>query len=214
MRLKINKPVIWDEFTAYLYGYILGDGCMYSPVSPISNPTYGQLCIDSCDLQIIEDLRDRLDLNMRIIVNEGRKANWNTSYRIVFTSKEWYSLFKALGITPNRSNNESSIEFPSSCLNHFIRGLFDSDGCISVLNKDNGTIRVTYAIYGHDSYIRRIQDIIPINGKYLTNVNKSTISSFVITKGVDTLKFYEWIYKDATIMMKRKLDKFTKPTIF
>lgn len=53
-----------------------------------------------------------------------------------------------------------------------------------------------------------------IPGKYHTNVNKSTISSFVIAKGSDVIKFNEWLYKDATIMMKRKIDKFTKPTIF
>ena len=108
-----------------------------------------------------------------------------------------------LGIKPRKSTEPSNIDYVwiGRNFNHFIRGLIDSDGCIC--RKKNS---LYIEIAGHESYIKQISDMMPEQwGVYKND------SIFVIAKrgnSKDKLAFYSYLYKDATIWLQRKRDKY------
>ena len=108
-----------------------------------------------------------------------------------------------LGIKPRKSTEPSNIDYAwiGHNFNHFIRGLIDSDGCIC--RKKNS---LYIEIAGHESYIKQISDMMPEQwGVYKND------SIFVIAKrgnSKDKLAFYSYLYKDATIWLQRKRDKY------
>lgn len=106
-------------------------------------------------------------------------------------------------ITPHKSNRERISEnIPEKYLNHFIRGMFDGDGSVFI---SDGYLRVSY--YGSHEICQQLIDLFGFKNKVY---DKETISFISFQKKESVKKFYDFIYKDATIYMKRKKEKFDK----
>ena len=92
---------------------------------------------------------------------------------------------------------------------HYIRGLFDGDGSVCKANK-NGT-RITICTTASQMMVNDITEYIKkeldIDVKYGYSKDKN-ITNVCIYKQNDVEKFYNWIYKNATIYLNRKYNKF------
>ena len=94
-------------------------------------------------------------------------------------------------------------------MSHFIRGLFDGDGCIceSKRKKHINTIRCDFTI-GCEEFMLQLREYlynVGINSYVLKEENKPYR---LIIGGLNNCnKFLEYIYKDATVMLDRKFAK-------
>lgn len=97
---------------------------------------------------------------------------------------------------------------------HFIRGYFDGDGCITGKISDEIS-RLEISIVSNKKLLDGIQDIMVNNcGFTKTMYNKrhkekdDEIYTLIYGGPKNIFMFYKWIYKDATIFMDRKKEKF------
>lgn len=180
----LRDPILWDEFTSYFFGYFLGDGCITKR---------GQLYLVSKDYDIISKINGILS-NNSLVIHSRKPSNGCEQYRLIFTSKIWLDFFTSLGIVPNKSNVPISIEVPDlPYLYHFVRGLFDSDGCVSVGK------RIQVDICG-GSYIQDLFLCYNIGKLY----RRKSLYVWRIIKQDELVRFYYLIYKDSSIFLKRK----------
>lgn len=200
---KVVNPVLWDELTAYLYGLILADGSMGKPRN---GKPYGSIEVQMTDKSLIEGLKEKLGL---IYKSQEIHRDNSILYRLRFTSSEWYRVLFELGLRPNKSYKDLSLTLPSdSCINHFIRGLFDGDGSIHYTDRYGGLCG-TFQIYGRKNHIEQIQDSIPVDFSTTDRVTKCSIIRMLSVRKLESLRIlYEWLYRDSTIFLDRKKLKF------
>lgn len=87
-------------------------------------------------------------------------------------------------------------------MNHFIRGYFDGDGCIhKIKNTPNSFI---ISIVSNNNFIEDIQKYLRI-GYVREHKNYSILEIYKID---DIKKFRDFIYKNSTIYLERKKEKF------
>lgn len=192
----VYNPFISSTPTsAYLLGYILGDGNIN-----VRRDNYYTVNIASKDYTHIRQMACIFGGNINITKNtKGAFTCWSIN---IVDQAVCHSLLE-LGIKPRKSTEPSNIDYAwIGCnFNHFIRGLIDSDGCIC--RKKNS---LYIEIAGHESYIKQISDMMPASWGIYKNDN-----IFVIAKrgnSKDKLDFYSYLYKDATIWLQRKRDKY------
>ncbi len=149
----------------------------------------------------------------RPIAYNIRNTNWKGSF---FNSKNTYTLsitnknicdnLQNLGCKKAKTFITVFPDIPENLYSHFIRGYFDGDGCIHI-SKNN---RPEWSIIGTKDFISRIQTI--INTTLLLKYNKLYIKDRLVYlkygSKKDVKKLETWLYKDATIFMERKYNKF------
>lgn len=194
-----------NERKAYWLGFLYADGC-------VSIGIRGQihiiLILHPKDQYIIEEFIRDLESNR--VVKYSKEGYASLRFGCTKMGKD---LIK-LGCVPKKSN---ILKFPSKdivpdyLLNHFIRGYMDGDGCISTytrLRKNKKTPNVvceikfigTYdMLYGIKKFFKSDKDVL---------INKHSPKSCQISfAGKKYKKYVDLLYKDATIYLKRKKEK-------
>ena len=142
-----------------------------------------------------------------------RKESHKNSYRFYASSKYLSNRLSELGIGQNKA---FTIRFPKleqDLIPHFIRGFFDGDGCISVYLLKNKYQSCSFSITSNKDFLEKIQEIL-IEQLQLTKTKLgrdsrgNNINSLVYGGKQNCLKIRDWLYKDATIYLQRKYDKF------
>lgn len=192
---SFNPFELSTQTSAYLLGYILGDNSM-----TIDDYNHYRLVISSTDYNHVKQIANVFSCNLETFTHTINNTScWSIN---IVDQAVCHSLLE-LGIKPRKSTEPSTIDYAwIGCnFNHFIRGLIDSDGCIC--RKKNS---LYIEIAGHESYIKQISDMMPASWGIYKNDN-----IFVIAKrgnSKDKLDFYSYLYKDATIWLQRKRDKY------
>jgi len=126
----------------------------------------------------------------------GYKSGWEVKLY------DWDIVEKlmGLGIRPNKSKEGCLIE--SEFNNHLLRGLFDSDGCVTYMNGRKG-LRVQIA--GHPLYMEQIRKSYDFMWKVSFMGKLEIVSLFTQD---EVVKFYKFIYSEASIFMNRKRSRF------
>ena len=192
---SLNPFELSTPTSAYLLGYILGDNSMI-----IDDYNNYKLVISSPDYNHVKQIANIFGSNLETVTHTlNDTPYWSIN---IVDQAVCHSLLE-LGIKPRKSTEPSNIDYAwIGCnFNHFIRGLIDSDGCIC--RKKNS---LYIEIAGHESYIKQISDMMPESWGIYKNDN-----IFVIAKrgnSKDKLDFYSYLYKDATIWLQRKRDKY------
>lgn len=136
----------WSPEMAYVLGFLYADGDI-EDVRKSSRTQY--ITFASVDKEILESVKKALgsqhNLNYRaprkITYQNGKEYESSGIYRLRIGSKKMFDDLIKLGLTPRKS---LTIKFPKSipgdCLNHFVRGYFDGDGCV-YLQKAKGVTK-------------------------------------------------------------------------
>jgi intein/homing endonuclease len=127
----------------------------------------------------------------------------------VMDQKLWNDLNNK-GCTPNKSLilkfPDLSIFKDESLVRHFIRGYFDGDGCVSWTRKDRKT--PSAVIIGTEDFLKGVEKCFGEKAYICHKKDKSAeVFRFNLTD-VKAFRFLDFIYKDATIYLDRKYNRY------
>ena len=192
------------EDKAYFLGFLYADG----NVSKVKNAI--SLEIQERDKPILELFAKFSENTKPFYFRKRNNENWSALYTFHISSKYMKNTLFNYGLTPNKS---LVLKFPKyindDLIQHFIRGYFDGDGCISYGNS-NKSLR--FSVTGTLNFISTIQKI--LMEKCNLNENKihtqGTIFTLEYSGNIQVIRIKDYLYKGATIFLERKFNKFTK----
>lgn len=208
---------------AYILGLLYSDGCISN--SKGSYILFGQ---SESNKDIVYKVNKILESEYPIHkILRGSKY----FYYINLCSDKMFNDLLKFGLEPHKSLTvKFPKEIPDNLLSHFIRGLFDGDGCVwngkrkEMIVKDPKSstglrkrivhnVKFTYT--GNFDFVNSLQDILV--DKLGFKKTKLNFSKAKLTKHICTMeysgrrqlkKFYDFIYKDSTIHGDTKKLKF------
>ena len=167
------------------------------------------------NLKILELLQNELKISHNLIYHSVDKDG-NGKYTLKFSNKKVLSDLNKNGVFTCKSLNMNDIPYNinNELFNHFIRGYFDGDGTICTYY-DSYDKRQRYCLemLGTPQFLTKIQKIIcsecNIKETKLHNVNRIKGLTRISHRGIKNLiKIREYLYKDATIYLTYKHDRF------
>lgn len=196
------------EAKAYFVGLILADGS-------VGNKGRFSICLKSNDKYILELLKNLISPSSKI-----KDITRTRSYKgyiftgemshLIISSIEIVKDLNNLGIESNKTYKIQSIPkgIPVELIHHFIRGLFDGDGSVWISKSKKISINFT-GEFNLLSEVRNLLINLGLSSKVKVIKKKHQSDSYINYTGQkDINTFFNWVYKDATIYLKRKYNKF------
>ena len=203
---------------AYILGFLFADG--YNSLTR----NFVRIALQEDDKDILEKMKNELGSNkpLKYLDFKGEiRSNGFTCknmYQLEVYGKHITESLDKLGMHQGKS---LILEYPNflkeNLHSHFIRGYFDGDGSISILEKENGKINsASITLTSTDSFCTNVYNIL-LN--YI-NIDKFSIRDASCHNGVtrvlstsnkkSCLDFCDWIYQDAEMYLERKYNKYLK----
>lgn len=208
-----------NELKAYWLGFLFADGNVYIPKYNEGKSKGGRVDIALKAEDDYHLYNFNTDINGNIPVTyRDIKLNGNTykSCRITANSiKMAYDLITH-GCIPNKS---LVLEFPKHLpqilLPHFIRGYIDGDGCVCFKLYDKSD-SFSVSMLGTYNFLTYIKSILMENGIKSYNIKPEKSEAFNLgISGRDNLvKLYNYLYKDASRFLGRKIDLFRRALLY
>lgn len=198
---KTNQTLfknITNEIEAYTLGLITSDG-------NIDRNGTIRIFLTESDKYILEEINSRL-LNGTGNLAIDRKQTCKGVARLGFCGKAICKNLAQYNVVPNKSDFLTDIYIlPEGLMHHYIRGLFDGDG---VASKSGPYIRVGFCAKRKE-FVESYQSFLCETLFMRKNKIFNTGGCFQCSWGAkaDVEKFYNYIYKDATIFLGRKKNK-------
>lgn len=192
---SIFSKVIKEE-QAYWLGFIFADGY-------VSKNTEFELSLGLKDLNHLEKFKKFLNYEGKIKIDNkiGR-------CRLQFGDPQIVNDLKSIGCVNRKS---LILRFPEKLskglYSHFIRGYFDGDGSINDPSRP-----ISVSLIGTYSFLEKVHNILNLPLDNIKHRN-TRHSELVFTNGLcgETARnFCKYIYKDATIFLERKYNRFVE----
>jgi hypothetical protein len=215
-RYTINEnffEIINSKEKAYFLGLLYSDGSVNKDKNTVS------IGLAEKDIAILELFNKSINSNKPLRKNILSNIKHQNSVILVLENKKIKEQLIKLGCVPNKSIlNISLPNIPEEFLPHFIRGVFDGDGCITYTNikKYPTKYRPIVSFAGGFSFISEIAEVlkntIGINHNKFQKRHKSRSvnSGHISWNGFNTCKkIYDYLYKDCQdLFLIRKQTKF------
>ena len=208
-KIKHNKNDAWlkvldDENKAYFLGLMITDGTVHYKRDEVT------IGLSEADADVLKQISNII-YGKEIINTYDVKGSSVRCSKLSFYGSEFKNNLMFHGCHPKKTfSTVYPINISYNLHSHFIRGLYDGDGCIYI-----GKNRVVVDFVGTemlaDGIAHIINDVFNLNikfSKYKGKKHKKTICSMRINRKQDVLKFLDFIYKNASIFIKRKHDKY------
>lgn len=197
------------EEKAYWLGFIAADGC-------VSGNTF-TLTLSSKDEEHLEKFKN-LITPTRVLKYYKSKYSPIPLCLLTFRSKRFVDNLINWGIVPRKTFLLDKLpNIDKNLIPHYIRGYFDGDGSIVVKKHKHSSkyIGYTFSILGNKSFLEEIQNhLIQACDLTKTKINlckpkKNKITCQYVKGGnPQVYKLLTYLYKDSTIFLTRKYDKF------
>lgn len=209
--------IIDTEEKAYFLGFLYADGN-----NNIKNNTI-TLSLVETDREILEKLSNCIQSNKPLWYANTQKTktlkNTKNQYRLLLCSNKLSTSLIKLGCVPNKTHIltfPSEEQVPKELQKHFIRGVFDGDGCIYVHYKNLKDS--SFSIYGNRIFLECLQKCLMEN----CNLKKTKLYSRLIDNTIalrysglkQISRIYTYLYQDSTIFLNRKYEKFNQLYLF
>lgn len=214
----VNKDYfekIDTEWKAYWLGFLYADGC-----NDFSNCCV-RLKLQKSDIDLLQKFKKSLQSTAPIKtfwakerVIQNRRIDPKENCEIIICCKKMCEDLIKHGCVPNKTY---SLQFPSfdvvpeNLFRHFIRGFLDGDGwtCCNLEKK-----MVSIGFVGINSFITPLCDYL-VKTLGIENIKvkpqPDTVAVEISWGGLyDCEKIYNFLYNDANIFLRRKLDKLDK----
>lgn len=220
-RYTINEnyfDTIDTEQKAYFLGLLYADGCNYVPRGEI------RINLQERDKDILEKFSAAIGSNkpLHFISRSIKNIKWQNQMAVNISSKHMSNQLVSLGCVQAKSlviKFPSEEQVPTSLVKHFIRGMWDGDGSLiySCYNRKNRpskhtscTATLTSTLDICNSVKNIIKNTLDINSSVYHPKGSSSdkIASMGIGGNQQFLKLVDWLYKDATVFLDRKYNKY------
>lgn len=191
------------ENKAYWLGFILADGYIQTH----NNSKYIAIGLKLEDKKHLEKFKKDIQATYEIKEYSGKGYNENHKIaRILISSEKLYDDLRKYGITENKTFYETYPRLPLQLQRHFIRGVFDGDGCVYYAKRDKC---LGVHICGNKDLLLGIT-------KYFENLGCS--KNIVKTRSISDIHYthkkalfvLNEMYKESTIYLDRKYDIYKK----
>jgi hypothetical protein len=198
------------EEKAYFLGLLFSDGCL----RPIINSGRISLKLADPDIYMVEKLNTLLcpenKINYKDSYTDLRGWNVKRSAEFSCSSKQLTKDLYNLGMLYQKYNGRILPKLSDILMPHFIRGIFDGDGCIAI--KQNKIFKtLSIGIYFPDlNFLSELQSYLKLQSinSYIQKNKTCYTLSFIKDKNVDKFNFLNYIYKNSSIYLNRKFDKY------
>lgn len=205
--------VIDSEVKAYWLGYLAADGTIRVRDKKIDEngktKTRGNaihLKLSITDEEHLKKFRDVICPNSVLkyatSIVMTKKGNESISHNVILNLYSNYLVSQIIdkGVGPRKTFTIGKPNIDEKYMRHYIRGLFDGDGSLSITDNKRITYVIATASENMANFLMELFDSLGIMmRRYGINC--------VINRKEDTMKFYHYIYDDATIWLERKKDK-------
>ena len=189
---------------AYILGFLYADGCNY--VEKNSGQYRVQLQLKQDDNQILEDIKREIEYTGPIYYNErvidGVRRKYAT---LCIANKQLSQKISEFGVVPSKTYITEYPEWMDVCLlPHFLRGLFDGDGCIN--NIGHVSISGTYSLMSRIAELVKLCKGLEFSLYAIGNAG-NTYTINLCTKAY-AAEFLGWIYNGADLKLNRKYKRY------
>lgn len=191
-----------SEEKAYWLGFLTADGCLYHHKTSYDI----QFNLNEKDIDHLMNFAQSIKSDKQPKLVKQGKHNC-AFFRI--SSKRMFDNLHTLGITVKKTGKEIIPNIPYDLIRHFIRGYFDGDGCISKhKTKRNETYYTMTIVCSNENFLYDISTYIEENTGLHFNVYPVQNNAFILNSVAKkkNYHFYKFLYKDATIYLKRKFE--------
>ena len=211
---RLNRKYCFDETIfsnidteakAYWLGFLMADGC----INRISNvPQSVELSLQERDKATVQAFADFINATPPIPLKIKHTKIGQNAYRICVSSKILAADLVSHGCVIKKS---LILQFPnfikdSDLLRHFMRGYFDGDGTIYAPKKKQPCFSI---VSTYDFCNVYNQMLVQHAGVNLTKIQCNRGLYYCSHGGKNQVrKIFDFLYKDATIYMERKYQKF------
>lgn len=188
---------------AYFLGFLIADGNVYKNKKENSSATI-QMCLQAKDLHILETLKNEWENDNKICYYEP-KDEYILSIRSTKMAKD----LEKYGVVKRKTFLTRMLpEIPVEFYPDLIRGIFDGDGTVYILTKDE---KLRFGFYGTYELVFDILKLLVCEIGLPDNkiTDKGTVSFITFGRKQDIINFYNYIYYDQNVVcLKRKKNKF------
>lgn len=198
---------------AYILGFIYSDGC-------VSDKGF-QIALQEKDKEILEKIKIELNSNSPLVYvkekfyNKKTKSGYLCQPQYMLRINSTYLRDKLIDHGAFKRKTDK-IEFPywmnENLIPHFIRGMIDGDGCISRQGRKENKSGIIITLVSNKKFIEQLSEYLHNKG-WNNSIRKSSKTSNVaytlyMYKKSHIKEFLDWIYKDSTIHLQRKYDRY------
>ena len=199
------------ERKAYFLGFILADGCVYLGAN--KNSYRFQMNLQMKDKYILEELQRDIGSDYKIQDKQfGYKKNGDPKFisLLKINSSKLCEDLMNLGVIPRKSMKQEMKKdlISDNLIKHFIRGYFDGNGSCSIKKK-----QISLDFFGSKTICLQIDECLKLNNinkNVLYGNRKNELYGLRINNTDNKILLYYYLYKNATIYLKRKKEKFDK----
>jgi hypothetical protein len=198
----------WNEDMAYVLGFITADGS-------IDKHNGLSIGIQVSDIEVLEYIKSVMEIENPILTYNDKNSQIS---KLCVHSDKICSDLLLLNVTNNKTYTIVAPPFiPDNMIWHYIRGLFDGDGCIHLRDRGGKFKQKNAEVYldtASEIYAEQINKVLNDKGirskiyrKQDSRIGRVPMYRVCIS-GREVLSFGEYLYKDAKFYLKRKYDKF------
>ena len=199
-----------NEEKAYWLGFMFADGYIEN-----NENHYGQ---DKFGLSLAQDSLDSIE-KFKKSLKATNPINWDYSgqrygkqplCKMVLTSQKTVNDLIDKGCVKQKTLIlEPPKKIPDDLIRHFVRGFFDGDGSLIRYQRKN-TTHISFGINftTTKSFAEWLYKINNSTGNIYKEKRREHTWYYSFSGNQQVIKFYHWLYDDATIWMDRKYQKF------
>lgn len=193
------------EAKAYYLGFFLADGNVHQ-LKRNENQYRIQIDLQSQDEYILKQFNEEIGSSNAI---SHYRKNGRDEVMLQLHSREMANDLMLHVVYPRKSMHEELTNtIPQNLFHHYIRGIFDGDGTVYILN--NKYHQLKFGFYGSHKLVEQIHHYLQrtINISDNKIYDKTTVSFSNYSRYNDIINFYHLIYDDSHLFLTRKRNKF------
>lgn len=210
--------IIDTQEKAYILGMLTADGCNYENGTVKLDLAYDDVDILNKIKSILGIITDIASYEQPDKIFDGKSYPSKTQNRLWITSKNISEQLKDKGCIKNKSKNlvfPTEDKVPKELYSHYMRGYFDGNGHLGywIDNPRTGHKKFNMTITSTVNFCEKTKEIFEefnckpdLRSRWKERDNNNATVALCGNKVIG--RICDWMYKDATIFMDRKYEKY------
>jgi len=189
-----------SEAKAYWLGFLYADGCVYRQTV--------RVLLSSTDEGHLQRLLNCVGSDQPI---RSVRCGKHPGALLVVRSCDWVMDLSRHGVCPRKTyTGQHPTNVPAALVRHFVRGVFDGDGCVSY-SRNQAAVDWT----GGEAFLRwlavQITTEVGLSGHSPRKTASKHAWRLQYAGNRQAAALRDWMYRDATVWLPRKRERFDQP---